>query len=118
MKYELTQETKTVDGVKLRRIKALKAFGNVKAGELGGWIEEEKNLDQAGQAWVYGNAQVSGDAWVSGDAQVSGKAQVSGDAQVYGQAQVSGDAQVSGYAPPEETEQPAAGKRRGIGGLK
>ena len=78
MKYELTKETKTVKGTTLYRIKALKDFGGVKKGDLGGWIESERNLYQEGKAWVYGNAEVSGKAWVSGKAEVSGNAWVSG----------------------------------------
>ena len=45
-KYELTSETKVINGVELHRIKALESFGNIKKGELGGWIESEKNLSQ------------------------------------------------------------------------
>ena len=29
---------------------------------MGGYIEKEDNLDQVGDAWVYGDARVSGDA--------------------------------------------------------
>ena len=72
MKYELTSETIKHDGVVLHRIRALKDFGDVLAGELGGWIEAEKNLSQHGTAWVSGNARVSGDARVYDDARVSG----------------------------------------------
>jgi len=98
-KYEFTGETKIVFGVTLKRIRAIRAFGFIAAGALGGWIESEANLAQvSGDAWVYGNAQVSGDAWVYGNAQVSGDAQVYGDAWVYGNAQVSGDAWVYGNA--------------------
>ena len=98
-KFELTDEFVTnVFGKKLFRIKALVAFGNVEKGELGGFIEKEDNLSHGGNAWVYGDAQVSGDAWVYGDARVYGNAQVSGDARVYGNAQVSGNAWVSGDA--------------------
>ena len=68
-KFELTAEFVTnVFGMKLFRIKALVAFGNVEKGELGGFIEKEDNLSHDGDAWVYGNALVSGDARVSGDA--------------------------------------------------
>ena len=42
-KYELTSETKVINGVELHRIKALISFGRVEKGELGGWIESEKN---------------------------------------------------------------------------
>lgn len=103
-KYELTSETKVFLGKTLYRIKALVQFGNVNAGDLGGWIEKEENLSQSGNAWVYGDASVYGDARVSGDASVSGNAwvygnaEVSGDARVYGNARVSGDARVYGDA--------------------
>ena len=62
------------------RIICVTAFGIVSEGENGGLIESEKNLDQSGKAWVYGNAQVSGDALVYGNAWVSGNARVSGNA--------------------------------------
>ena len=58
MKYELTNETKAVNGKTLFRIRALEDFSNVKAGDLGGWIESESNLSQEGTCWVYGKAQV------------------------------------------------------------
>ena len=79
-KYELTENTMMHFGKKLFQIKALISFGDVKAGELGGWIEKEENLSHAGNAWVYGNALVSGDARVYGDALVSGDARVYGNA--------------------------------------
>lgn len=37
-KYKLTKETMCFDGVTLYRIQALKDFGNVEAGELGGLV--------------------------------------------------------------------------------
>ena len=94
-KYELTSETKIVFGHILYRIKALSSFGCVSAGDLGGFLESEKNLSQNGNAWVYGNAEVYGNAWVSGNAEVSGDAWVYGNAWVYGDASVYGNAEVS-----------------------
>ena len=91
-KYELTSETKVINGVELHRIKALKSFGNIKKGDLGGWIESEKNLSQDGNAWVFDNATVYGDATVSGNATVYGNTYVGGDATVYGNATVSDNA--------------------------
>ena len=80
-KFELTTEFITnMFGKKLFRIKALVEFGNVKAGELGGYVEKEENVSQDGNAWVSGDARVYGDAEVSGDARVSGNARVSSDA--------------------------------------
>lgn len=57
-KYELTAESIVKFGRTLYRIKALVAFGGVEEGELGGFVEKEENLDQSGNAWVSGNAQV------------------------------------------------------------
>ena len=94
-KFELTNEFITnVFGTKLFRIRALVEFGDVEAGELGGYVEKESNLGHDDNAWVYGDALVYGNALVSGDAQVSGDARVYGNARVYGDAQVSGDARV------------------------
>ena len=81
-KYELTSETKVINGVILRRIKALKSFGKIKEGNLGGWIESEKNLSQDGNAWVFDNAEVYGNATVFGDAMISGYAMINEDANV------------------------------------
>ena len=103
-KFELTTESITFLGRTLFRIKALISFGNVKAGELGGYIEKEGNLSHEGDAWVCDNARVYGDAWVCGDARVYGdawvcdNAWVCGDARVYGDARVCGDARVYGDA--------------------
>ncbi|THA03191.1 polymer-forming cytoskeletal protein, partial [Rodentibacter pneumotropicus] len=74
-KYELLKDdTKEYFGITLYRIRALISFGAIVAGELGGYIEAEKNLAQSGDAWVFGDALVSGDAWVSGNANVYGNA--------------------------------------------
>lgn len=73
-KYELTDDTITVGGRILHRIKALKSFSDVEEGDLGGYVEKEDNLDQSKNAWVSENAQVCGDALVYGDARVYGNA--------------------------------------------
>ena len=93
-KFELTTDSIKRNGVTLYRIKALIDFGDVKAGDLGGYVEKEENLSQSGNAWVYGNALVCDDAWVSNNAQVYGSARVSGNAWVYGSARVYGNALV------------------------
>ena len=69
-KFELTSDFKMYLGMKLFRIKALVDFGNVKAGDLGGYIEKEKNLSHNGNAWVSGNARVYDNARVSGNADI------------------------------------------------
>lgn len=94
-KYDFTDEMKVFGDITLRRIVALRDFGDVKAGDKGGWIEKEENLSQDGNAWVCGDAQVCGDARVCGNARVYGDAWVCGDARVYGDARVCGDAHVA-----------------------
>ena len=69
-KYEMTNESIEFRGVKLFRIRALQDFRDVKAGDLGGYIEREENLSQYDYCWVYGNARVYGNAEVFGDAWV------------------------------------------------
>ena len=97
-KYELTTETLQFAGRTLHRIKAVKDFDSIKAGEFGGWIENEKNLSQDDNAWIYGNAMVFDNAKVYGNANVSGNAKVYGNAEVYGNANVSDYAKVYGNA--------------------
>ena len=97
-KFELTTESITFLDRTLFRIKALISFGNVKAGELGGYIEKEGNLSHEGDAWVCDNARVFGNAEVYGNAKVFGNAWVFGNAGVFGNAEVFGNAWVFGNA--------------------
>ena len=67
-KYEFTGEKKVVFCITLQRIRAivkmtLASGVVVSAGDIGGWIEKDNNLDHSGNAWVSGNAMVYGDAW-------------------------------------------------------
>ena len=49
-KYEFTGEEKEVLGRTLCRIRAVRDFANVHSGDVGGWIESEKNLSHANNA--------------------------------------------------------------------
>lgn len=91
-KYELTNEYIIYLGKKLYRIKALKNFGNVKIGELGGYIEKEDNLSQYDNAWVYGKAIVKDNAIVGGNAIVKDKTWVCGNARIKGNAWIESNA--------------------------
>ena len=101
-KYEFTDEIKLKIAKgkehKLHRIIALKDFGNVKKGDLGGFIEKENNLSQEGNCWVYGEAEVFGNAQVDENARIYENAKVYGDAWVYGNAGITDDAKVYGDA--------------------
>ena len=100
IKYELTDETKNINGITLHRIRALRDIPSVgvKSGDLGGWIEKESNLCQNDNAWVCGNAKVYGNARVCGNAEVYDDAWVCGNAKVYGNARVYDNAEVYGNA--------------------
>lgn len=109
-KYELTDETITFSGLTLHRIRALKDFGNVIKGDLGGFIESEKNLSHSGTCWVYDdamvyrnarvieNAKIMQNAEIYNKAIVSKNALVNNDARVFERAIITDFASVSGHA--------------------
>ncbi|WP_246067890.1 hypothetical protein [Bartonella saheliensis] len=71
-KYELTDETIEVLGKTLHRIRALRDFGDIKAGDLGGFIEKESNLSHEGNCWISDNAKIFGKAKVLNNVKISG----------------------------------------------
>ena len=108
-KYELTDECIcTPSGKKLYRIRALKDFGEVHKGDLGGFVESEENLDHDGFAWVscegkvYDHARVVNDGRIGasgevfGHALVAGKAYVGGHSRVYENAIITGNTELRG----------------------
>ena len=97
-KYKLTEETIEVNGITLYRIEAVRDFANIKKGDKGGFIENEKNLSQRGDCWVYENAKVYGKARVFDKTKVRNEAKVLDDAVVYGNARVYDNAKVCGNA--------------------
>ena len=56
-KYEMTNITMEFEERTLYRIRALKNFRNVKAGDLGGWVSGKYNLSQEGECWIYDEAK-------------------------------------------------------------
>ena len=75
-KYEFTDETDVIWNTTLHRIRALRDFGSVKAGDLGGFLECEKNLSHEGEWWVADHAAVMHSAMVKDDAVVKGNSVV------------------------------------------
>ena len=75
-KYELTDETIVIGGQILHRIRALRDFAEVKAGDIGGYIENENNLSHEGNAWVSDKACVSGRVKISGDGCICNNAKI------------------------------------------
>lgn len=99
-KYKLTEETFNVGDKTLHRIEALRDFGDVKKGDKGGYVENEDNLSQRGNCWiydnavVYSNAKVYGNAVVREDAKIYDNVKVCGNARVYDNATISSNANV------------------------
>ena len=93
-KYELIPSDKQG----LYRIKALKDFNDVKKGDIGGYVEGEKNLSQLDYCWIYDNAKVYDNAVVIGKAIVCDYAELYDNAQVCDNAIVRDNAQVCGKA--------------------
>ncbi len=89
-KYKLLEDNSIkAKGKTLYAIEAIKNFGDVRKGDVGGYIESEDNLSHDGKCWVSGDAMVFGNAVVSENALVEGSAMVYGNAEVYGNANLS-----------------------------
>lgn len=97
-KYELTDESIKRSGVTLYRIRALRDFGNVKKGALGGFVQSEANLSHDGDSWVYCDAKVFDRARVIENGKVFYKAEVKGKAIVSKNSRVDHKAHVCGKA--------------------
>lgn len=74
--------------VPLHRIRATKDFNDVKAGDFGGLIQDESNLSQEGDCWIYDEAKVYDGAVIEGNAQIRNNAIVRDKSKVDGEAQV------------------------------
>lgn len=70
LKYRITDEAILFKGRILHRIQALKDFGDVKKGSIGGYVESIHNLSQADNAWIYDDAKVFGDAYLVGNSKI------------------------------------------------
>ena len=67
-KYELIKESKDYFlRREMFRIRALKDFGNVKAGDIGGWVCSYNNLSQEGNCWIFDNAMMFDNAIMFGN---------------------------------------------------
>ena len=99
MKYEITDITYEINnesfGVHtVHKIRALKDFGDVKKGDLGGWIEGKINLSQVGNCWVYDDSIVFGTGGIIDDATVSGHSIVYGHSHIGNSAKICGGSTV------------------------
>ncbi len=96
-KYKLTDETMCFDGVTFHRIQAIKDFGNVTAGEFGGWVESERNLSQSSDCWIAMEAKAYGGTEISDSARLTRKAIACGNSTICGNALVSDESVIRGF---------------------
>lgn len=94
-KFELLLNNKIeYKGKTLYRIKALRDFGYVFEGEVGGYVQSEDNLSHNGDCWVFDNAKVFNSARIHDDARIFENAKVYDEAEVFGSAKIYGNAKI------------------------
>lgn len=91
-KYEFTEDTKVYNGRTLHRIKTLIDLPYAKAGELGGWIESERNLSHDGNCFVYDEAIACDTSRVNDCARLQDNAIIQDSAIIMGHAVISDNA--------------------------
>jgi len=97
-KYELTYEILEWHGRTLHRIRALRDFGSVKAGDLGGWVQSERNLSHEGSCWLYGEAKAYDSACLYNNAHAYDEAELFDNAHAYDEAELFEYSRLSGHA--------------------
>lgn len=109
-KYEILKDQSiTLNGHTLYRIKLLKQISNMPPGVLGGFIESEDNLSHEGNCWVaenaavYDNSKVMESALVGGNARIYGNSIIHEDCLIVGSpriinSEIRGNSRVAGEA--------------------
>ena len=82
-KYEITEEFLQLNDMQFHQIRALKDFGNVKKGDLGGYVQHSGNLSQEGECWISKNAKVYGDAKIYDNAIIEGNVLITNSAKIH-----------------------------------
>jgi hypothetical protein len=98
IKYELVKEESflveledgTCKSYTMYRIRALRDFGDVKKGDLGGFIESEKNLSHSGNCWIYDGSYGFGNSRITGNAKIKNYSEIGGNCRVGGNSTLSG----------------------------
>ena len=92
-KYQIIEQyTYLPDGRKVYRILALRDFGTVRRGTIGGFVESENNLSDDGRCWIADDAIAAGKSRVSGDSLLANRAMIDDYAKVTDNAAVRDDA--------------------------
>jgi len=92
----LENDTKNFECRILHRIKAVRDFGHIRDGDIGGYLESERNLSHKGNCWVYDEAMVFEDATVTDKSMIFDKAIIYGTVKICGKSIVCGNTMISG----------------------
>mgnify|MGYP003627980356 CR=1 FL=1 len=93
MKYELG-ESKVFMGIEVYRVVALKSFGNVTKGDIGGWVEDEDNLSQQGNCWIFDEAMAVNRSMVAGNAEMHDYSKMLDDSMIWDHSRMYDNAQM------------------------
>ena len=100
-KYEiLMDEENTIEwgGRVLHRIKALKDFGDVKKGDIGGFVEKEINLSHEGNCWIYDNAKAMDNSKVYGNSRMYGYSKMFDYSEMYDNSSMNDYSEIYDYS--------------------
>ncbi len=70
------------------QIRALKDFADIKKGDLGGYVNNEYNLSQKGECWLYGNAKIYSNAMMFNNAEMHDNTILYGNAKMFDNARI------------------------------
>ena len=85
-KYKiLMDEENTIEfeGHTLHRIKALIDFSDIKKGDIGGYVEKEKNLSHEGNCWIYDDAKAMDNSAIYGNSRMYNNSRMYDNSEMY-----------------------------------
>ena len=98
-KYEILigeENTIEFEGRTLHRIRALKDFGDVKKGDIGGFVENDYNLSHEGNCWIYDNAKAMDNSRIYGDSEMYENSKMYGNSAMYEYGELNNNDQLYG----------------------
>ena len=93
-KYEILMDEKNTiefEGRTLHRIKALRDFGDVKKGDIGGFVENDYNLSHEGNCWIYDSAKAMDNSRIYGDSEMYENSKMYGNSKMHDNSKMYGN---------------------------
>ena len=82
----------------LYRVKAVRDFGDVKKGDIGGYVENPNNLSHEGYCWVHDNAIIHDNVKIYDNARIYGNSEIWDYAVIQDNARIYGNSEIWDYA--------------------